>query len=65
MNSKNAEVAGVNSILLRVGFVGEPGWEVHFPSEYGEHMWKNLIDAGTEFGISPFGVEAQRIGIFL
>ena len=24
-------------------------------------MWKNLIDAGKEFGISPFGVEAQRI----
>ena len=61
MNSKKAEVAGVNSILLRVGFVGEAGWEVHFPSEYGEYMWKSLIEAGKEFGIRPFGVEAQRI----
>ena len=61
MNSKHAEVAGVSSILLRVGFVGESGWEVHFPSEYGEYMWKRMIEAGKEFGIRPFGVEAQRI----
>ncbi len=61
MNFKNAEVAGVKSRLLRVGFVGELGWEIHFPSEYGEYMWKRLIEAGKEFGINPFGVEAQRI----
>ena len=61
MTSKKGEVAGVNSILLRVGFVGETGWEVHFPSEYGEHIWKSVLGAGREFGISPFGVEAQRI----
>ena len=61
MRSREGEVAGVPSMLLRIGFVGETGWEVHFPAEFGEHMWDALMDAGREFGIAPFGLEAQRI----
>src|SRR5262249_11920474 len=54
-------VAGVPCILFRIGFVGELGYEIHFPSEYGESIWDALMEAGKEFGITPFGVEAQRI----
>ena len=61
MRSVQGEVAGVPCLLLRIGFVGETGWEVHFPAEYGEHMWHAIMDAGREFGIAPFGLEAQRI----
>ena len=61
MRSSRAMVAGVPCILLRIGFVGETGWELHFPAEYGEYMWDTLMDAGEEFGIAPFGLEAQRI----
>jgi sarcosine oxidase subunit alpha len=61
MRSKQGEVAGVPTTLLRIGFVGESGWELHFPAEYGEHMWNALMEAGAEFGIKPFGTEAQRI----
>ena len=61
MRAGSGDVAGVPTILLRIGFVGETGWELHFPSEYGEHMWDALMEAGREFGVSPFGVEAQRI----
>ena len=61
MRSISGNVAGVPCILLRIGFVGETGWEIHFPAEYGEYMWDSLIEAGGEFGIAPFGVEAQRI----
>ncbi len=51
----------VPSLLLRIGFVGETGWEIHFPAEYGEHLWNKLLEAGQSFGIRPFGVEAQRL----
>ena len=61
MRAARGEVAGVPSLLLRIGFVGETGWEVHFPAEYGEYMWDALMHAGSEFGIAPFGLEAQRI----
>ena len=41
--------------------MGETGWELHFPAEYGEHVWDSLMDAGSEFGITPFGTETQRV----
>jgi sarcosine oxidase, subunit alpha len=54
-------VAGVRAIVMRVGFVGELGYEVHVPAGYGEHVWQTLYDAGKEFEVRPFGVEAQRL----
>jgi sarcosine oxidase, subunit alpha len=61
MACRQAEVAGVPCILLRIGFVGETGWEIHFPAEYGEYLWDTLMAAGREHGIQPFGVETQRV----
>jgi sarcosine oxidase subunit alpha len=58
---READVAGVPCRLLRVGFVGEIGYEIHCPSAYGWHLWEALVAAGAEFGLKPFGVEAQRI----
>jgi len=57
----HSTVAGVPALLLRIGFVGESGWEIHVPAECGEHVWDAVMKAGHEFGIAPFGVEAQRI----
>ncbi len=61
MRSVRGVVAGVPCVFLRIGFVGETGWELHFPSEYAEHLWSALMEAGAEFGIAPFGLEAQRV----
>ncbi len=48
------------AIVLRIGFVGELGYEIHVPTQFGFHVWQSLLQAGQEFGIKPFGVEAQR-----
>jgi sarcosine oxidase, subunit alpha len=61
MACREAKVGGVSAILLRIGFVGETGWEIHCPAESAEELWQKLLDAGHEFGIRPFGVEAQRL----
>lgn len=61
MNIREANVAGVPCRLLRIGFMGELSFEIHCPSGYGRHVWEELLAAGSEFGIRPFGVEAQRI----
>jgi sarcosine oxidase subunit alpha len=58
---REASVCGVRAILMRVGFVGELGYEVHVPAWNGQHVWSTLFDAGSAFGIRPFGVEAQRL----
>ncbi len=54
-------VAGVRAIVMRVGFVGELGYELHIPAWNGDHLWRALYGAGEKFGIRPFGVEAQRL----
>jgi len=46
---------------MRLGFVGELSYELHVPSSYMKAVWDMLKDAGAEFGISNFGVEAQNV----
>ena len=58
---REGTVAGVPARMLRVGFVGELGYEIHTPAEYAAHLWDALVEAGKESGIRPFGVEAQRL----
>jgi sarcosine oxidase, subunit alpha len=58
---RGATVAGVSTRLLRVGFVGELGYEIHAPANSCIALWQALMEAGDEFGIAPFGVAAQRL----
>lgn len=55
------KVAGVPVLILRIGFVGELGYEMHFAAEYGEYLWQTLLETGRQFDIAPFGVETQRV----
>jgi sarcosine oxidase subunit alpha len=61
MAARVGKLAGIPVRILRVGFVGELGYEIHVPSSMGEALWDRLMEAGKPFGIVPFGVEAQRI----
>lgn len=46
---------------MRLGFVGELSYELHVPSSYMQAVWDKLKEAGAEFGIRNFGVEAQNV----
>jgi sarcosine oxidase, subunit alpha len=61
LGAGHAEIAGVPCLILRIGFVGELGYEIHFPSAAGEYFWERLMEAGEEFGVKPFGLEPQRV----
>ncbi|MGI9199506.1 MAG: 2Fe-2S iron-sulfur cluster-binding protein [Woeseiaceae bacterium] len=54
-------VARIPAILLRVGFVGELGYEIHVPQHSGEALWDALMEAGEDLGVRPVGIEAQRV----
>ena len=58
---RQMDVAGVSALVLRIGFVGELSYEIHFPSMFGEHVWRQIMEAGADQQIAPFGLEAQRI----
>jgi sarcosine oxidase, subunit alpha len=61
LDAKRGPVAGVPCLLLRIGFVGELGYEIHFPSPYGEHVWDAVLESGADLGVRPFGLEPQRV----
>ncbi len=61
LHLRELTVAGVPCRLLRIGFTGELSYEIHFPAGYGRYLWEAVMAAGEPLGISPFGVEAQRI----
>jgi sarcosine oxidase subunit alpha len=61
LDARQANVAGVPCLILRIGFVGELGYELHFPSVHGEFLWDTLLESGADLGAKPFGLEAQRI----
>lgn len=54
-------VADATARLLRVGFVGELGYEIHVPYSQALHVWDALSAQGANVAMRPFGVEAQRV----
>jgi sarcosine oxidase subunit alpha len=56
-----SRVAGVEARWMRVGFVGELGYEIHVPASSAATVWQALYRAGLPQGLRPFGVEAQRV----
>ena len=61
MEVRSGHIAKIPARLLRVGFVGELGYEIHVPANQGEALWDALMQAGKKYEIRPFGVEAQRL----
>ena len=58
---RQGTVANIPARLLRVGFVGELGYEIHVPSSQGEALWDILLKTGKAHNIQPVGIEAQRL----
>jgi len=49
------KVAGRDVRALRHGMVGQPGWELWGPWEYGDEVRDAIIEAGQEYGIRQVG----------
>jgi len=58
---RETTLAGVPVRLLRVGFVGELGYEIHVPFSQALRVWDAIAEEGAAAGLRPFGVEAQRV----
>jgi glycine cleavage system aminomethyltransferase T/glycine/D-amino acid oxidase-like deaminating enzyme len=58
MTSRPIAVGAVPCWALRVTYVGELGWELYAPAEYGVALWDTLMEAGQPFGLVPGGYRA-------
>jgi sarcosine dehydrogenase len=45
-------------LAIRIGYVGELGWELHVPTEFGAHVYECLWAAGADLGIADVGYRA-------
>jgi 4-methylaminobutanoate oxidase (formaldehyde-forming) len=58
MSVRETTVGHVPVRVLRVTYVGELGWELYCPSEYGAGLWRALWQAGEAHGIVAGGYRA-------
>ncbi|WP_020594587.1 GcvT family protein [Kiloniella laminariae] len=52
------EVGAATLWALRIGYVGELGWELHIPTEFAAHVYELLWEAGQTHGIANVGYRA-------
>jgi len=58
MTSKRITIGDVPVIASRVTYVGELGWELYCPMEYGLRLWDTLWEAGKPEGMVAAGYKA-------
>ena len=58
MTAREISIGHVPCLAVRVTYVGELGWELYCPSEYGQALWDLLWQAGTGYGMLACGYRA-------
>ena len=61
MAAAEGSIGGVPVRVFRISFSGELAYEVAAPSGFGERVWQALLDAGAEFGVTTYGLEAMGV----
>lgn len=49
---------GVPARIMRIGHLGEVSFEIYVPADYGLSLWRKLLVAGRDLGLTPFGEDA-------
>jgi glycine cleavage system aminomethyltransferase T/glycine/D-amino acid oxidase-like deaminating enzyme len=57
--ARTVDLGNVRTLMSRISYVGELGWEIYCPMEQGLRLWDALWEAGQ-----PHGVIAAGIGVY-
>jgi glycine cleavage system T protein len=58
MRAQDIDVGPVPCLALRVTYVGELGWELYCPMEFGLRLWDTIWEAGRDHGLVAGGYKA-------
>ncbi|HEX5240117.1 MAG TPA: FAD-dependent oxidoreductase, partial [Candidatus Limnocylindrales bacterium] len=58
LTARNITLGESPVLALRVTYVGELGWELYAPAEYGRALWRTLWEAGRPHGLVAGGYRA-------
>ena len=53
---KEVNLGGIDTLMFRISYVGELGWEISVPMEQGLRLWDLLWEAGRDWGLVPVGI---------
>lgn len=57
--ARDVVLAGIPTLMVRISYVGDLGWEIHLPVEHGLALWDALWEAGR-----PEGLIAAGAGVY-
>ena len=55
---RNVDIGNASVLAVRIGYVGELGWELYVPQDYAGHVYDTLWEAGEQHGIANAGYRA-------
>jgi len=58
MTARQITIGNVPVLAVRVTYVGELGWELYAPAEYGAVLWDTVWEAGRAYGLAAGGYRA-------
>jgi sarcosine oxidase subunit alpha len=58
MAAAEARIAGCPGRLFRISFSGELAYELAVPASEARSVWLAILEAGKNFGITPYGLDA-------
>jgi sarcosine oxidase subunit alpha len=61
MSVARGHVCGVPTLLFRVSFTGELGFEINVPADYGRAVWEAVEEAGRAHGMVAYGTETMHV----
>ena len=61
MSVRSGAVAGIPARIFRISFAGELSFEINVDANYGRRAWEAVMEAGEQFGITPYGTEAMHV----
>ena len=61
MEWKDGNLGNYDARIFRISFSGELSYEIAVPAKQGLAFWGELIEAGKEFQVMPYGTEALHV----
>jgi heterotetrameric sarcosine oxidase alpha subunit len=61
LGARTTAFAGQQARILRVSFSGERSYELYVPARLGPILWRQLLAAGRQFCLTPYGTDALTV----
>jgi dimethylglycine dehydrogenase len=58
LRGRSFEVGLANTLVLRLSFTGELGYEIYMAADEQRHVYQTLVEAGSSLGLRHFGLRA-------